>query len=189
MWCDDLRPANVLMNQDDNIAAVIDWEFSHSAPAEFLHSPPWWLLLQAPEDWRAGLDDWVAKYEPRLATFLRALESRERQSIHEGLLKKSDILSTRMRESWESGQFWLTYAARRSWAFDAIYWKFLDEKYFGENKSGHFEERLNLLSPRQVMAMEGFVARKLEEKAQSSLVDWYESGSEARLPENIFDAD
>jgi hypothetical protein len=30
----------------------------------------------------------------------------------------------------ETGHFWETFAARRTWAFDAIYWKLLDEKFF-----------------------------------------------------------
>ncbi|KAK3368664.1 hypothetical protein B0H63DRAFT_488901 [Podospora didyma] len=41
-------------------------------------------------------------------------------------------LSRYMRESWETGRFWLNYAARNSWAFDYIYWHFLDEKFFGK---------------------------------------------------------
>jgi hypothetical protein len=46
-------------------------------------------------------------------------------------------LSKHMRESWETGRLWLNYAGRKSWAFDRIYWKYLDERRFfgsrGEN--------------------------------------------------------
>lgn len=185
LWCDDLRPANVLVDKDHNIAAVIDWEFTYAAPAEFSFSPPWWLLLKAPDDWEAGLDDWVANYEPRLATFLRALEAQEKKLIGQGRLKESEILSTRMRENWESGRFWLTYAAQRTWAFDGIFWKYLDEKFFGKNESGDFKERLKLLPPEQVDAMEEFVKRKLKEKEECTLVDWYEPGAESKLPPDI----
>jgi len=31
-----------------------------------------------------------------------------------------------------TGRFWLNHAARRSWVFDTIYWKYLDERFFGE---------------------------------------------------------
>ncbi|KAK7413351.1 hypothetical protein QQX98_007795 [Neonectria punicea] len=141
LWCDDLRPANVLVDKDHKIAAVIDWELTYATRAD----PPLWLLFKAPEDWEAGLDDWAAKYEPILATFLRALEGKEKEFIEQGLLKESEILSTRMRESWGSGRFWLT-----------------------KSESGDFKERLKLLSPDQVDAMEEFVKRKLEEKEEFS---------------------
>lgn len=174
------------MHETDRIAAVIDWEFTYSAPAEFSLSPPWWLILTAPDDWKEGLDDWAAHYEPKLATFLRALEAKEKQFIEQGRLKASDImLSTRMRESWESGNFWLTFAARRTWAFDGIYWNFLDEKYFGKNESGDFKERLKLLPPEQIDAMEAFVERKLREKEEHTIVDWYEPGAESKLPPDV----
>lgn len=174
------------MDKNHQIAAVVDWEFTYSAPAEFSFSPPWWLLLKAPDDWPTGLDDWAAQYERRLATFLRALEAKERQFIEQGRLKESEMmLSTRMRKSWDSGQFWLTYAARRTWAFDGIWWKFLDEKFFGKNKSGDYMERLKLLPPAQVDAMEDFVKRKLKEKEESTLVDWYEPGAESKLPPDV----
>ncbi|POR35768.1 Uncharacterized protein TPAR_04047 [Tolypocladium paradoxum] len=185
LWCDDLRPANVLVNKQHQVAAVVDWEFSYAAPAEFSFSPPWWLLLTAPEDWTAGLDDWAAHYEPRLFTFLRALEAKEKEHIAAGRLKELEILSTRMRESWESGRFWLTYAARTTWAFDAIFWMFLDEKFFGKSTNGDFTERLGLLPCAQVEVMEEFVARKLDEKEAQTLVDWYAPGRMSEMPPDI----
>lgn len=185
LWCDDLRPANVLVDDDHKIAAAIDWEFTYAAPAEFSLSPPWWLLLTAPEDWEAGLDDWVEKYEPRLATILRALEAKETEFMEQGRLTESGILPSRMRESWESGQFWVTYAARRTWAFDAIFWRFLDERFFGKNESGDFMERAKILPREQNDAMEHFVTRKLQEKEEATLVDWYDTDAEARLPRDI----
>jgi hypothetical protein len=32
LWCDDFRPANVLLGPDDDVAAVIDWEFTYAGP-------------------------------------------------------------------------------------------------------------------------------------------------------------
>lgn len=64
LWCDDLRPASVLVDADHRIVGVVNWEFTYAAPAEFTYSPPWWLLLIMPEEWPAGLGDWVAHYEP-----------------------------------------------------------------------------------------------------------------------------
>ena len=92
-----------------------------------------------------------------------------------------------MRKGWETGHFWVTYAARRTWAFDGIYWEFLDEKFFGRNEGGDYLARLKLLPPDQVEAMESFVERKLREKEEGTLVDWYEHGAESKLPSNILD--
>lgn len=51
LWCDDFRPANVLLNEDMHIAGVVDWEFTYTAPVEFSYAPPWWLLVEKPEHW------------------------------------------------------------------------------------------------------------------------------------------
>ncbi|PLN83425.1 hypothetical protein BDW42DRAFT_164863 [Aspergillus taichungensis] len=50
LWCDDFRPENVLLDEAEDIAGVVDWEFTYTAPVEFVHAPPWWLLLTKPED-------------------------------------------------------------------------------------------------------------------------------------------
>jgi hypothetical protein len=53
------------------------------------------------------------------------MEKKEREFVQQGRLEDSEILlSARMRKSWETGHFWVTYSARRTWAFDGIYWKF-----------------------------------------------------------------
>jgi hypothetical protein len=49
LWCDDLRPSNVLLNAVLQVVGVIDWEFTYASPAEFSSAPPWWLLLEQPE--------------------------------------------------------------------------------------------------------------------------------------------
>ncbi|KAM4065466.1 phosphotransferase enzyme family protein [Hirsutella rhossiliensis] len=184
LWCDDFRPANILVDADHRIVGVVDWEFTYAAPAEFSYSPPWWLLLVMPEEWPAGLDDWAAKYEPRLKTFLRAIEAKERDFIDQGRLDQTQVLSTHMRRSWETGDFWLAYAARKSWAFDGIFWRTLDQRFFGDNVGGPME-RLKLLPLKQVSAIEGFVERKMREKEECTLVDWYGENPESRLPPDI----
>lgn len=63
LWCDDLRPANVLFKENMHIAGVVDWEFTYAAPTEFSYAPPWWLLIEKPEDWPKGLDDWTRSFD------------------------------------------------------------------------------------------------------------------------------
>jgi hypothetical protein len=78
--------------------------------------------------WHTNIDDWTKVYDLRLKTWLRAIEKAE-----EIIETKTKVftLSTYMRESWETGRFWLNYAARKSWAFDTIFWKYLDKRLFG----------------------------------------------------------
>ncbi|KAK3315733.1 phosphotransferase family protein [Apodospora peruviana] len=180
--CEDLRPANVLLDKDLRVVGVIDWEFAYAAPEQFSCDPPWWLLLEVPEDWPGGLVSWMKAYEPRLRTFLGVLEVEEKAR---GLLARGDDeqqLSQRMRASWESGLWMVNYAARKSWVFDLIWWKFLDQSYFGLNETKDYRSRLDLLTEPQRKAMEGFVARKMKEKGDQKLVKWEES-SIGRLAE------
>jgi hypothetical protein len=121
VWCDDFRPENVLVDEAESITGVVDWEFTYTAPAEFSHAPPWWLLLKKPEDWSKGLDDWCTEYEKPLQTFLEAMRKCEDEAIQERRLVEGQRLSSRMRDSWQSGDFWIMYAARNNFAFDAIY--------------------------------------------------------------------
>lgn len=43
IWCDDLRPTNILINDDLQIIGVIDWEFTYAAPVEYTYAAPWWF--------------------------------------------------------------------------------------------------------------------------------------------------
>lgn len=114
IWCDDLRPSNVLVNEHLQIVGVVDWEFTYAAPVEFSHAPPWWLLLERPEYWPDGMEAWTKVYEPRLQTFLKVLREQEDVAIDRGRLKDEQRLSRPKQQSWESGDFWVTYAARKS---------------------------------------------------------------------------
>ncbi|KAJ5771292.1 kinase-like domain-containing protein [Penicillium nucicola] len=81
IWCDDLRPANVLLHENLQIAGVIEWEFTYAAPAEFSHAPPWWLLIEKPEYWSEGLEDGTRVFDDRLKTFFRAMKDHEDTAI------------------------------------------------------------------------------------------------------------
>ncbi|KAL1850579.1 hypothetical protein Plec18170_006864 [Paecilomyces lecythidis] len=121
---------------------------------------------QKPELWPKGIDDWTNTYDNRLKTFLKAMKDREDTAIHQGLLKEHDRLSGRMQKSWDSGDFWITYAALHSFAFDIIYWKMIDPRFFEptERPEEAWKERLNLLDDKEKDKMEELVARKLKEK-------------------------
>ncbi|KAI0108031.1 kinase-like domain-containing protein [Daldinia grandis] len=184
LYSEDLRPSNVLIDKDDRVVGVIDWEFAYAAPPQFSFDPPWWLLLKGLEYWDDGYESWMEAYEPRLETFLRVLEREEREErkkkssseIVGNTIASSSLedvpLSRKIRNSWEKRAWMVNYAARSSWVFDFIFWEFLDPEYFGDNEKGDHHPRLSLLTEQQIGAMEPFVKMKMEESKERSLVEW-----------------
>lgn len=169
LYCDDLRPSNVLVasESDFTVKAVIDWEFTYSAPVEFSHAAPWWLLFEAPEAWESDLRQFLVRYKPRLDLFLQVLKECEDERISQGKWKESDRLSGRMAQSLDNGVFWLSLAARKSSMFDDIYWTFLDEMFFGPFTT--LDDRITLLSQEERDELDDFVGMKMQHKAESRL--------------------
>ena len=170
VWCDDFRPQNIMVDKAEKVVGVVDWEFTYTAPVEFSHAPPWWLLLEKPEYWTKGLDDWCEEYERRLPIFLQAMRDCEEDvfQTRNERLEERQRLSSRMQHSWESGDFWIMYAARNNFAFDAIYWNKIDQRFFGSNKTDDkicdvWKKRLDLLEPEEKEIMDQYVALKLQE--------------------------
>jgi hypothetical protein len=187
LWSDDFRPTNIIVDEKDNILGAIDWEFTYVGPTQFALDPPWWLLLEVPEMWDEGIDNWASVYERRLQTWLSATEEAE-QDMAPGSL----LLSAYMRESWATGCFWLNYAARKSWAFDTIYWKYLDERFFGKREEGVpaqelWKTRVQLLNQDERDAMELLVQTKMEESKERVLVEWEAAEATERLSSFLFD--
>ncbi|KPM43197.1 hypothetical protein AK830_g3374 [Neonectria ditissima] len=154
-FCDDMRPANVLIDPETLcITAILDLEFTNAMPAQFTYDPPWWLLVSGPEVWldRGAIDEFVALFEPRMEQFLRALERVEGESA---LTKQAGepVLSARMRDSWRTKRFWFDYAARKSFEIDAVYWAALHEGGTG----------VDLLDDKARGEMETFVQTKMEQ--------------------------
>ncbi|KFX87302.1 hypothetical protein V490_08362 [Pseudogymnoascus sp. VKM F-3557] len=171
-WCDDLRPANMLVNSNLELVSIIDWEFAYAAPVEFSHAPPSWLLIEQPEHWTEGLDAWGTAYEPRLQTFLTVLHEREDILIEEGRLMDQDRLSLPMRESWDSGDFWVIYAARKGFAFDAVFWEYLYTRFFGAVdgvEGDEWERRAGLLDKEELVEIDSFVNQKVDEMKTRAL--------------------
>ncbi|KAG8162924.1 hypothetical protein KVR01_007402 [Diaporthe batatas] len=181
LWCDDLRPENILLDESDDITGIIDWEFSYVAPTQFSLDPPWWLCLQPPHDYDdGGLAGFIKTYDDRVKIWLEAVKDVEKEPDFASLGLPDGIgMSRYMRESWETGRFWLSYATRKVWGFDEIYWKCLDERFFGKRPCGVPREklwttRLHLLTDRERELMEPFVQRRGEETNERKLIDHWE---------------
>lgn len=113
-------------------------------------------------------------FDYRLKTFLKVMKDCEDTAIKQGRWGEDQRLFDPMRESWESGDFWIMYAASHSFAFDAIYWQKIDPRFFGpaENPEGAWKERLDLLDEKEKDEMELLVARKLKEM-NTRILAWY----------------
>lgn len=207
LFSEDLRPSNVLA--DDRIVSVIDWEFAYVAPAQFSRDPPWWLLLKTGDYWPGGHEAFVEAYGVRMETFLRVLEVEEGKMREADEAKKreggetktddEDVvngiaslslsttpLSQQMRQSYTSNTWLTSLATRDSWTFDFLFWRYLDEQFFGdekENEEQDFHARLDLLTERETEAMEEFVRVKVRESEERVVVKWGEEEAKARLAE------
>ena len=168
LFCDDLRPSNVLVNDINiTVTGVIDWEFTYVAPAEFTYTAPWWLLLQNPEDWESDLTEFLARYIPRFRVFLETLRECETEKVQNGSLLDSQCLSERMAQSLENGLFWVCLAARYSSMFDEIYWGFLDKMYYGPFTT--MKERVGLLSEDEKCDLHDLVPVKMQQADEGTL--------------------
>ncbi|KAE8351353.1 phosphotransferase family protein [Aspergillus coremiiformis] len=163
MWCDDLRPGNVILDSKYQIVGIVNWEFTYAAPTEFTSSPPWWLLLEKPEFWPGGISNWTQAYEHAFHIFLSALRSQEEVAINKGNMTRNKRLSACMEHEWATGRFWVIYAATRSFAFDPIFRQVLDRIYFEFDSSWEddWESRMQILSPSERDELEILVRRKL----------------------------
>lgn len=130
LFSDDLCPSNVLVDDDLNVTAVIDWEFCYAAPAQFAGSLPWWLILRHPPDVvdHQGKKAFLDAYIPKAELFLQTLQETEAVS---GICTTDDRLSTRMCESLETRSAWFNFAARMTMDVDLIYWNLLDTYCWG----------------------------------------------------------
>lgn len=193
LWCDDLRPENILLGESGHITGIIDWEFTYVAPTQFSLDPPWWLCLQPPHDYDDGeLEGFIETYDDRIKTWLEAVGDVEKEAEFSCLGLPHGIgLSRYMRESWETGRFWLSYATRKIWGFDEIYWKCLDERFFGKRphdvpREQLWTTRLHLLTDREREFMEPFVQRRGEETKARKLIDHWDPDEVQKRFDEIF---
>ncbi|KAI9645450.1 hypothetical protein NHQ30_006189 [Ciborinia camelliae] len=178
LFCEDLRPSNVIANTEPfHVNAVIDLEFTYAAPAAFTYAAPWWLLLQNPEQWELDLKGaFLPRYTPRLGLFLEALREVEEEQIKSERLLEAQKLSERMEQSMENGLFWFCLAIRNSQMFDDIYWTFLDEMYFGP--LGKLEDRIQFLNEEERNELSTLYEIKQEQAKDATLDSVYDVGDQ-----------
>ncbi|KAL2799432.1 hypothetical protein BJX66DRAFT_333332 [Aspergillus keveii] len=162
LFCDDFGPGNVLVNDELEIVAVIDWDFCYAATPQFASSITWWLLLRRPDcivdD--IGPDSFFETFIPKANIFLQALEEQE---LAIGLSKGDDPLSGLMRQFLETRSAWFMLACRKVASVDLIYWDLLDEYCWGPRSS--MAERAHALTGMGEMhkGREDFVRLKIQQ--------------------------
>ena len=75
LTCDEFQPTNTIVNnqQDLKVVAVIDWEWSYTAPAQLVRTTPPWLWIQSPNA-RASVDGRLARFNKHLELYTRLLK-------------------------------------------------------------------------------------------------------------------
>ncbi|KAJ9213427.1 hypothetical protein DTO166G4_4870 [Paecilomyces variotii] len=172
LYCDDLRPTNVIVDADLNIRGVIDWEYCYAAPAELTFCSPWWLLLKHPDEWDDLTEFWE-EYRPRHHLFIQALQDEENEMIQRGDLSEHQRLSLRMARSLENGDFWFCLAATSSYGFDNIYWTFIDQWRYGPRTS--IEDRIKLLTQEEQDDLVAFVRGKIQQAEEGELDEHWDA--------------
>ena len=121
--CDDMGPHNAIADERGRIKAVIDFEFTNAMPVQFACDVPAWLL---PPEWPYEQlnDEFLALVQPKVYRFICAVEKRE-ATLN---CATQPSLSEKMRKSWQSGQFWFNWAARRTMDIDEIFWSFINPR-------------------------------------------------------------
>lgn len=93
---DDIRFGNILVcPKTYQITAVLDWEFCYAAPAQFLYSPPTWLMLKEPWEW----DQNDEEYKRKLRLYAKIKEEEEEAS------RRDHTFSCLMQRYMEDGTF------------------------------------------------------------------------------------
>lgn len=71
----------MIVDEQLNIKAVLDFEFCTVLPAELSHDPPWWLTILRPTTWIDNDFDFgalKARLEPHIKQFLQVMEKKEK---------------------------------------------------------------------------------------------------------------
>ncbi|KAK7559934.1 kinase-like domain-containing protein [Phyllosticta citricarpa] len=140
--CDDFRYGNMLVNneRDLQVVAVLDWEWSYTAPLQLCHSPPRALWGKLPNDfWLQEPHCEFERYKEFLDTFMDELRREEEdQAVAQSHRDQSSIapdpleerLSTLMKNAMDDGTFWFNEIILSCYmSGNDVAWKMLCKQY------------------------------------------------------------
>lgn len=113
LTCDDFQPTNMIVNnkQDLKVIAVIDWEWSYTAPAQLVNSTPAWLVIESPNAW-ASVDERLARFNKHLELYTQILEEEEPKVLGDGV-SKGQKPSTMLHACRKDGRQWFHFIILR----------------------------------------------------------------------------
>lgn len=111
--------STIIVDDELNIKALIDLDYSNVVLTRFTCDPPWWLTVHSSmEVLRKDYHNqqFVKLYEPEQEIFLKAMGKAETEKKYPG-----DPLSAKMRGSGKSGRFWFNQTMVYSWRMEYHY--------------------------------------------------------------------
>jgi len=112
LFGDDIHFGNILVDPETfQITAVLDFEFWYIAPAQFLNSPPPWLMLKEPWEWDHNDEE---EYKVKLRSYTKIMEEEEEAG------GQDHSFSCLMQRYMEDGTFWYNLAVRESFCLPQL---------------------------------------------------------------------
>ncbi|KAK8153535.1 kinase-like domain-containing protein [Phyllosticta citrichinensis] len=105
--CDDLRYGNMLVNNAEElkIVAIVDWEWSYTAPLQLCYNPPRAIWGKLPHYlWPSEPHCELARYMEVYGKFIDELVREEGEQFGDG--DGREKLSALMQKSMDDGKFW-----------------------------------------------------------------------------------
>lgn len=113
LTCDDFQPTNMIVNntRDLKIVAVIDWEWSYTAPAQLVSSTPTWLVIESPNAW-SSVDKRLVRFNKHLELFTRILKEEELKTLGDDI-PEDQRPSALLRACQKNGLQWFHFILLR----------------------------------------------------------------------------
>lgn len=160
----DLRTPNIIIDDDYNIVSILDWEWSHTVPAQ-LFVPPFWLTNQD----ILGISKDIASLGYYMAFRDLYLEvSAQEKRLYRLPLKQLPLTNLWKQHKIES--LLIAHGLLKPHYFGNIYYDVLDQRYYGENADERMETFFNLkirqkeqhVLKQKVLEFEEFERERLE---------------------------
>jgi hypothetical protein len=146
----DLRPSNIIIDDDYNIRAIVDWEWSRTVPVQ-LFVPPCWFT---------GFDASVMVIQKTIYAYEVDAFMAQIKLPRDGDLETDPLQSEWSRETVVEPQYWLACALHRFCEFEGIFWSGLHKPYFPPETKGLVDEFFERGAYKPLLDV---VKRKLEE--------------------------
>ncbi|WEW61693.1 hypothetical protein PRK78_007185 [Emydomyces testavorans] len=127
----DLRPPNIVVDDDLNIVSILDWEWSHTVPVQ-MFVPPSWLTNQG--ILQISKDISTIGYLAAVYSFIRRTTDQENTFHNPNKLLLKDLpLAALWRPMSEFEEFIIPLGLLAPHCLGNIYWDALDHCYHGQN--------------------------------------------------------